>query len=99
MEEEADIINYYHNFNTLSKPLLKARQMTEGKCNAIFWCGFHPDDQFALQGCLIAKQPDRPRGQVFDIQDVLQTARAIFSGDDYYFFQEPPSQRHETDRA
>ena len=99
MEEETDVINYHRDFNTLSKPLLEAGRITVGERNAIFWRGFHPDDRQALQGRLIAKQPDRPKGQAFDLQDVLQTARAIFSGDDDFSFQEPFPRQNETDRA
>ena len=99
MEEEADVINYHRDFNTLSKPLLDAGWITVGERNAIFWHGFHPDDRQALQGRLIAKQPDRPKGQAFDLQDVLQTARAIFSGDDDFFFQEPSLRRSGSDRT
>ena len=99
MEEETDIINYQRDFNTLSKPLLEAGRITAGERNAFFWHGFHSDDQKALRERLIAKQPDRPKGQAFDFQDVLDTAIAIFSGDDDLLFQEPPPQRYETDRA
>jgi hypothetical protein len=99
IEEEADIINYHRNFNTLSKPLLEAGRITEGERNAIFWHGFHPDDHRALQECLIAKQPDKPNREAYDLQDVLQTAMAIFSGDDDFYFQEPPPRRNETNRT
>jgi len=90
MEEETDVINYYHDFNTLSKPLLEAGRITAGKCNTFFWHGFHSNDQKALHKHLIAKQPDRPKGQAFNLQDVLNTAIAIFSGDNDLLFQEPP---------
>ena len=96
MEEETDMINYHCNFNMLSKPLLEAGQITAGECNAFFWHGFHPEDHQALCECLITKQPNRPKGQAFDLQDVLDTAIAIFSGDNDLLFQEPPPQRHKT---
>jgi len=96
MEEETDVINYYRDFNTLSKPLLEAGRITTGEHNAFFWRGFHSDDQKALRKCLIAKQPDRPKGQAFDLQDVLDMAIAIFSGDDNLLFQELPPQRYKT---
>jgi len=99
MEEETDMINYHRNFNTLSKPLLEAGQITAGECNAFFWCGFHPEDCQALCERLIAKQPNRPKGQAFDLQDVLDTAIAIFSGDDDLLFQELLPQRHKTNHA
>jgi len=99
MEEETDVINYHCKFNLLSKPLLEAGQITTGKRNTFFWCGFHPKDHLALWEHFIAKQPDRPKGQAFDLQDVLDMAIAIFSGDDDLLFQEPPPQRHETDCA
>ena len=90
MEEEANVINYHCDFNTLSKPLIEARRITEGEQNAIFWHGFHPDDRWVLCERLIAKQLDKPSREAFDLQDVLQTAIAIFSGDDDFYFQEPP---------
>ena len=96
MEEEADVINYHRDFNMLSKPLLEAGRITEGEWNAIFWHGFHPDDCRALRERLIAKQPDKPNREAFDLQDVLQTTIAIFSGDDDFYFQEPPPRRNET---
>jgi len=99
MEEETDVINYHHEFNMLSKPLLEAGQITTSECNTFFWCGFHPEDHQALRERLIAKQPDRPKGQAFDLQDVLDMAIAIFSGDDDLLFQELPPQRHKTDCA
>ena len=99
MEEEADVINYHRDFNTLSKPLLEAGRITKGERNAIFWHSFHPDDRRALRERLIAKQPDKPNREAYDLQDVLQTAMAIFSGDDDFYFQEPPPRRNETDRA
>jgi len=99
MEEETDVINYHHEFNTLSKPLLEAGRITTSERNAFFWHSFHPEDRQALRERLIAKQPDRPKGQAFDLQDVLDTAIAIFSGDDDLLFQEPPPQRHKADHA
>jgi len=99
MEEETNMINYHREFNTLSKPLLEAGRITTSECNAFFWRGFHPEDHQALRECLIAKQPDRPKGQAFDLQDVLDMAIAIFSGDDDLLFQEPPPRRHEADCA
>jgi len=90
MDEETNVINYHREFNMLSKPLLKAGQITAGKRNAFFWCGFHPKDHQALHERLVAKQPDRPKGQAFDLQDILNTAIAIFSGDDDLLFQELP---------
>ena len=67
MEEEADMINYHRDFNMLSKPLLEARQITEGEQNTIFWHGFHPDNCRALQERLIAKQLDKPNREAFDL--------------------------------
>jgi len=99
MEEETDVINYHHDFNTLSKPLLEAGRITAGECNAFFWRGFHSEDRQALRERLIAKQPNRPKGQAFNLQDILDTAIAIFSGDDDLLFQEPLLQRHETNHA
>jgi len=85
MEDEGDVIKYYRNFNVLSKPLLDAGRITTGEWNAAFLLGFHPDDCKALREQLIVKKPDMPRGRAFDFKDVLDTARAIFSGDDDFF--------------
>jgi len=67
MDEETDVINYHREFNTLSKPLLEAGRITAGERNAFFWRGFHPKNRQALRECLVAKQPDRPKGQAFDL--------------------------------
>jgi len=88
MNDETDVINYHRQFNNLAKVLVKSGQITERECNTTFWCSFHPDDQKALHECLIAKHPDQPRGQAFDLKDVLKTARAIFSGDNDFLLQE-----------
>jgi hypothetical protein len=61
---------------------LDAGRITTGERNAAFLLGFHPEDVKALRERLIAKKPDTPKGRAFDIKDVLDTARAIFSGDD-----------------
>jgi hypothetical protein len=45
MGDETDVINYQRQFNTQSKVLLNSGRMTEREHNAIFWRGFHPDDQ------------------------------------------------------
>jgi len=90
IEDEEDVLKYYRVFNRLSKPLLDSDRITTGEWNAAFWRGFHPDDRKALYERLIAKKPDMPRGRAFDYKDVLSIARAIFSGDDDFYLQEPP---------
>jgi len=90
MEDEGDVIKYYRSFNLLSKPLLDAERITTGEHNAIFLLEFHPDDHKALREQLIAKKPDTPKGRTFAIKDVLNTARAVFSGDDDLFIQQQP---------
>src|SRR6266581_3135976 len=99
MNDETDIINYQRQFNNLAKVLVKSGRVTERECNTTFWRGFHPDDQKALHERLIAKHPDQPRGQAFDLKDVLTTARAVFSGDDDFLLQEPPFQHSESAHA
>jgi len=89
MGDETDVINYQCQFNAQSKVLLSTGRVTIGEHNAIFWRGFHPDDQQALRERLIAMHPNWPRGQAFDLQDVFNIARAIFSGDDDFLLQEP----------
>jgi len=44
MSNKTDVINYQRKFNLLSKTLLKSGCITKGEYNAIFWCGFHPED-------------------------------------------------------
>jgi len=78
MDDKADIINYYRQFNTKGKFLLNSGRVTQGEFNAIFWHGFHREDWHALHERLITKQPNRPQGWAFDIQDVLNIARAVF---------------------
>ena len=68
MEEEADVINYHRDFNTLSKPLLEARRITEGEWNATFWHGFHLDSRRALRARLITKRPDKPSREAFNLR-------------------------------
>jgi hypothetical protein len=99
MQDESDIINYHHQFNTLSKVLLDSGWITRCKHNAIFWRGFHPTNQLTLCECLIAMNPSRPRGWAFDLQDVLETARVVFSGDDNFFLQELPPRHYDSDHA
>jgi len=48
MEDETDVINYQRQFNAQSKVLLSTGRITVGERNALFWRGFHPDDQRAL---------------------------------------------------
>ena len=95
MEDKGDVLKYYRDFNRLSKPLLDVGRITIGKRNATFWRGFHPDDREALYERLIAKKPDMPRGRAFDYKDVFEIARAVFSGDNDFFLQEPPSRQRE----
>jgi hypothetical protein len=98
MADETDVINYHHKFNNQAKPLVDSLRITEHECNGTFWRGFHPDDQLLLRERLIAKHPNQPRGQVFDVSDVLEMARAVFSGDDDFVLQEPPH-RQRSDRT
>ena len=65
--------------------------MTERERNAIFWRGFHPDDQQALRERLIAMHPSKPTGEAFDLKDVFNIARAVFLGGDDFLLQEPPT--------
>jgi len=48
---------------------------------------------------LIAKHPDKPKGQAFSIKEVLKIARAVFSGDNDFLYQEPSPRRNESDRV
>ena len=99
MDDETDVINYHQQFNTKGKFLLDSGRVTQGEYNAIFWRGFHHEDWHALCKHLIAKQPDRPQGQAFNIQDVLNIARAVFLGDNDFYSQEPPPWRNNIDHA
>jgi len=60
MGDETDVINYQRQFNAQSKVLLSTGRVTVGERNAIFWRGFHPDDQQALRERLIAMHPNWP---------------------------------------
>jgi hypothetical protein len=91
MGDETDVINYQQQFNTQSKVLLNSDRMTERECNAIFWQGFHPDNQQALREHLIAMHPSKPTGEAFDLKDIFNITWAIFSGDDNFLLQEPPT--------
>jgi hypothetical protein len=89
IEDEEGMLQYYWEFNRLSKPLVNARRITEGEWNAAFWRRFHPNDRIVLRECLITKYPNNPKGQAFDYKDVLKMAWVIFTGDNN-FLQEPP---------
>ncbi len=97
--DKTDVIHYHCQFNNLAKILVNSGRITKGERNAIFWRGFHPDDQQALRERLIAKQPDKPKGQAFDLKDILKSARAVFSGDNNFLSQEPFPQQNESERA
>jgi hypothetical protein len=99
MADKQVVLKYYWAFNKLSKPLLNSGRITQGKCNATFWCSFHPEDCKVLHKCLIAKQLDKPRGQAFDYKDILKITRAIFSGDNNFLLQELPPQQYNSDHA
>ena len=99
MGDETDVINYQRKFNSLGKTLLDSGRITKGEYNAIFWRGFHLEDRQEMHERLIAKHPDKPKGQAFSIKEVLKIARAVFSGDNDFLYQEPPPRRNESDRA
>jgi hypothetical protein len=99
IRDEANIISYHCQFNASSKVLLDTSRVTTFELNTIYWRGFHPDNQHALYECLIAKQPERQRGRTFEIKDIFKIARAIFSGDDDFLWQEPPPQQSSSDRS
>ena len=75
MRDESNVLRYYRNFNTLSKPLLNHTHMTIGECNA------HPKDHQALHKWLIAKQPDKPSTirTSFKVQELCSLATTTFS--------------------
>ena len=50
-----------------------------------------------LQEWLIAKKPDTLKGHAFNIKDILDTARAVFSSEDNFFGQEQPLRQHKPD--
>jgi hypothetical protein len=81
MGDETNVINYQQQFNVQSKVLLNIGRITEREHNAIFWHGFHPDDQQVLWEHLIAMHPSKPTGKAFKLKDVFNIMRAIFSGD------------------
>jgi len=99
MGDETNVINYQHKFNSLGKTLLDLGHITKGEYNTIFWHGFHLEDQQELHKRLIAKHLDKPKGQAFSIKEVLKIARAVFSGDNDFLYQEPSPQRNESDHA
>ena len=97
MDDETDIIHYYRKFHTLAKTLIDSGRITKHEYNVTFWHGFHPEDQKFLLVHLIAKHLNQPRGQAFDYKDILDTARAVFSGDNDFLLQEPPSRHYQSD--
>ena len=52
MSEESEVTQYYNRFMGLAEPLLDSCSLEDKECDALFWCGFHPDNRALLQYCL-----------------------------------------------
>ena len=79
ISEEKDILNYFRQFNLLSKLLVNLCQLDIEGRNKYFWLGFHTEDREALKERLFAKFPDHPPGSYFNYKEVLQTVWIIFA--------------------
>jgi hypothetical protein len=62
MSEESKVTEYYNRFMDLAEPLLDSRLLEDEECDALFWCGFHPDDRALLLYCL-DDYPRLPAGE------------------------------------
>ncbi len=78
ISEEKDVLDYFRQFNLLSKLLVNLCQLDIEGRNKYFWLGFHTEDREALKERLFAKFPDHPPGSYFDYKEVLRTAWIIF---------------------
>jgi hypothetical protein len=78
ISEEKDILNYFQQFNVLSKLLVNLCQLDIEGRNKYFWLRFHTEDHKALKERLFAKFPDHPLGSYFNYKEVLQTVWIIF---------------------
>jgi hypothetical protein len=81
---QSDVIQYYRRFMMLSKPLITSDRLTREERNRAFWLGFHPEDRNEMHPRLIAQHPRQPTGKPFNIQDVYSTARAVFTGNQFF---------------
>ena len=79
ISEEKDILDYFRQFNLLSKLLVDSRQLDAEGCNKYFWLGFHTEDHEALKERLFAKFPNHPPSSYFNYKEVLQTVWIIFA--------------------
>jgi hypothetical protein len=79
ISEEKDVLDYFRQFNLLSKLLFDSNRLDIEGRNKYFWLGFHTEDQEALKERLFAKFPDHPPGSYFNYKEVLRTARIIFA--------------------
>jgi hypothetical protein len=80
MHNEEDILQYFQQFAILSKPLIKARALTESACNRAFWFSYHPQDCDILHTRLRASHINHEEGTPFNYEDVFNAAKATFTG-------------------
>jgi hypothetical protein len=62
ISEEKDILDYFRQFNLLSKLLINSCRLDIEGWNKYFWLGFHTEDHEALKERLFAKFPNHPPG-------------------------------------
>jgi hypothetical protein len=79
IRDELDVLRYYRHFNFLTKSLLDSHRLTEEERDQAFWYGFHPEDRDLMTSRLIALQPQRRAGESFELAEIFDTARAVFS--------------------
>jgi hypothetical protein len=73
ISEEKDVLDYFRQFNLLSKLLFDSNRLDVEGRNKYFWLSFHTEDREALKERLFAKFPDHPPGSYFDYKEVLRT--------------------------
>jgi hypothetical protein len=79
ISEEKDVLNYFQQFNLLSKLLFNSNHLDVEGRNKYFWLSFHTEDREALKERLFAKFPNHPPSSYFDYKEVLQTVWIIFA--------------------
>src|SRR5712671_7364209 len=59
MSNEDEVLEYYHDFMDLIKPVIDSHCLSKQDHNRLFWHGFHPDNHEKLFWHLISKYPNQ----------------------------------------
>ncbi|KAH9018927.1 hypothetical protein EDB85DRAFT_2154176 [Lactarius pseudohatsudake] len=78
--QEEEVHQYYQEFVALSQRLVRFCWLTEDYRDAMFWCGFHPDDRVLFFPLLEVKCPFQPEELAFNYEDVFEVAIIVLAG-------------------